>query len=149
MKKLLWCTLFGLSLMSAHGQVALGYFPFNYSQVQLTTNPDYRVFADVRVETNSFLANLNLESAVMVNLRHREAYNLYMGPGLRMNPFLTEEGVLNGYFLTLGTRWMPFSNLRSFGIIFELSPLLGPGWEGGSLRSYLGLSYHFGKKKKE
>ncbi len=145
MKKLLCITLFSIATGVASAQVSLGYFPFNYHMVQLTSNPDNMVFGDIRLETNSFVSNLNLEVApLLVNLKRTTAYNFYLGPGININP-LNEVNVLNGYFLTTGIRWMPFEKLRSLALVFELSPMAFERLDGAQLRSFLGLSYHFRK----
>lgn len=143
-----WISLISLALTAtASAQLSLGYFPFNDSKVQLTTNPDKLVFADLRVETNSFFSNLNFELAPFVNLKRKESYNLYLGPGISAYPFYNgdDESFLNGYFLTVGVRWMPIASLRALGFIFELSPYVDDTFEGGRFRSHLGISYHFAK----
>ncbi len=127
----------------AKSQVVLGYFPFNYGEVQLTSSQENLFFADLRVETNSFISNLNTELGGAINLQRTEQYNLYVGAGLRFNPFYAYASV-SGYYLPVGVRWRPIRALSKLGLVFELSPLfyerLG---EGLVLRSKLGLSYAF------
>ncbi len=145
MKKLFLLLVLLVSSIPMSAQLALGYFPFNYSQVQLTTNPDRLVFGDLRMETNSFITNLNIELAPMFNLLRREEFNFYAGGGVNLNPLYQEGSVVGGYFMTTGVRWMPLSQMRALGFIFELSPLLYDSFYGAQLRSFLGVSYHFGK----
>lgn len=146
MKKFLVALVFSALSVPAVAQVSLGYFPWAYSQVQLTSNPSNLIFGDLRVETNSFIANLNIEAAVFTNLQRKEEYNLYLGPGVVTYPvYSDDEQFLTGYFLSLGVRWMPFEKLRQLGILFEISPYVNDSIEAARLRSNLGVAYHFGK----
>ncbi|MGB0176566.1 MAG: hypothetical protein ACPF9D_05330, partial [Owenweeksia sp.] len=76
--------------------------------------------------------------------KRTETHNIYTGLGLNLNP-LNKEDILNGYFFTIGVRWKPIPELRALGIIFELSPLFYESSDGMNLRSFLGVSYQFGK----
>jgi hypothetical protein len=146
MKKLILSLAFSLCALTHYGQVVLGYFPFNYGEVQLTSPQSALVFADLRIETNSFITNLNMELGGAVNLKRAEKHNLYLGVGLRGNPFdpLNETSIINGYYVSMGVRWRPVKSVPKLGLVFELSPLfyeeLGSGL---ALRSKLGLSYAF------
>lgn len=146
MKKRLVIIFILFTSFSTTAQVALGYFPWGYSQVQLSSSPSKLAFADLRVETNTFFANLNIELGLFVNLSRKEVYNLYLGPGVASYPFYNEDRKwISGYFMTAGVRWMPLKNLRNLAVIFEISPYLNNNLEGGRLRSNLGLSYAFGR----
>ena len=148
MKKTLFATLFLTLVYTAKSQVALGYFPFNYSKVQITSNPQYLLFGDLRVETNSLISNLNIDFGLNFNLQRKDKYNLYIGPGFSGNPVYNDDNsnFLQGYSFTVGVRWLPIEKLKSLGVIFEIAPYADQTFESGRINSNLGISYHFGRK---
>lgn len=132
-----------LTSLAGKAQITLGYFPFNYGEVQLTSPQEYLLFADFRMETNSFISNLNMELGGAINLRRAAQYNLYIGVGFRINPFV-ETTNLSGYYFPVGVRWRPITSIPKLGVVFELSPLLYESVVGGlAIRSKLGVSYAF------
>ena len=149
MKKILLVAILISAFANAKAQVAIGYFPFNYSTVQLTSNPQHLVFGDFRVETNSLISNLNLALAINVNLIRRDKYNFYVGPGITSRPVYNgdESSIIQGYYFTAGVRWMPFEKLKALGVILEISPYVDHTFESGKLQSFLGVSYDFGRKQ--
>jgi hypothetical protein len=148
-KKIFILLLLMLAL-NASSQVALSYYPFQ-SLVSLCTNTEKRVFGDYRVETNNFTSNMNMELALMINIRRKEVVNYYTGAGASFNPAYLAVDIdpMNGYFVTGGARIKPFEKSRSVHIIFEISPYINSKFTGGNLRSRLGLGYQFKKKSKD
>jgi hypothetical protein len=134
--------------MSAFSQVEVSYFPFQ-SLLSLSTDTEKRVFADYKIETNTFLSNLNMEISPMVNVRRKERVNGYLGAGISFNPFngYSDLPILNGYFAAFGVRIKPLKTLKSVHLIFELSPYFNKEWTGGNLRSRLGVGWNFRKEK--
>ncbi len=143
MKRVFLLCLFCVFSLAGRSQVTLGYFPFNYGEVQLTSPQEYLLFADFRMETNSFISNLNMELGGAVNLKRGAQYNFYLGAGFRFNPF-AETTNLAGYYFPVGIRWLPIKAISKLGFVFELSPILYEKiGEGLAIRSKLGLSYAF------
>jgi hypothetical protein len=128
----------------AAAQVAVTYFPFQ-SVLGVDSNPERRLWAGVNAETNTFLSNVNLELHGMVNLHRAETVNAYLGLGLNTNPAaaINELPLLNGYTLTLGTRIKPLAANRQVQVVFELAPYANTHFDGGYLRTLLGLAYRF------
>ena len=128
-------------------QVAVGYFPFNNSFIQLSSNPERLILGDIRLQTNTFSYNATAELAPFVNIKRSEVINLYIGPGISINPFYNTSSMVNLYFLTLGARIKPLRTNRNFAVLFELSPLFTSEPRNNILRSNLGISYNFKSKK--
>jgi len=142
------CILF-LCCAAAKAQVAVGYFPFNYSMVQLTSSPEKLIFGDARMQTNSFISNSNIELAPFINLKRSEMVNYYFGVGVSINPFNHNDGVslTNGYFITIGVRIKPLNINRNAALLFEISPYSNKDGNSAIIRTNLGLSYSFKKRK--
>ncbi|MBO6518279.1 MAG: hypothetical protein JJ975_17210 [Bacteroidia bacterium] len=137
--------LFSLMLTnSAFGQVSLGYYPFQ-SEVSITSNSELRVWGDFRVATNTFFGNMTTEPILMINVKRKEVVNVYTGLGLNLNFFNDVYGysILNGYTMHVGARVKPFKSMKNIQGIFELSPYVRPDFDGGLLRSRLGIAYQF------
>ena len=85
----------------------------------------------------------------MLNFRKRDHYNMYTGLGYNFNPFYAAEDLTltNGYLAHFGIRFKPWQKHANFQIGFELSPYFNANFDGGTLRSLLGLSYNFSSKK--
>jgi len=130
------------------GQVAVSYYLFQ-SQLSLSTNTEKTLWLDYRVETNSFLSNMNMEISPMWNFKKMESANYYAGPGVSFNLFYIAADIpyVNGYFLDIGARIKPFEKNRSVQIIFEISPYINSRATGGNLRTRLGLAYNFVRDK--
>lgn len=149
MKKFCFVLVMGLKLSVNYSQVAITYFPFQ-SLLCLSTNTQKVFFAEYKLETNSFLSNLNMEISPKFNIKRTELLNYYMGPGLSYNPINTfaDLPATNGYYIDVGTRVKPFTKQRNISFVFELSPYINRAFSGGSIRTRLGLSYNFNKKPK-
>ena len=133
---------------SVKAQVVLSYYPFQ-SIVALSSDSEKTFWVDGRGETNTFFSNVNLEINGMLNFRKRNYYNMYTGIGYNFNPFYAAEGLTlsNGYLVHFGIRFKPWLKQANFQIGFELSPYFNANFDGGTLRSLLGLSYNFSSKK--
>jgi hypothetical protein len=125
-------------------QVAVTYFPFQ-SVLGVASNPERRLWAALSVETNTFISNVNVELHGLVNLHRAETVNAYLGLGVNANPAaaVNELPLLNGYLLTVGTRIKPLAANRRVQVVFELAPYVNTSFDGGTLRTLLGLAYNF------
>jgi len=142
---LLFCFNSGLK-----AQVAISYYPFN-SFLGVGTNPNKLIWGDLRLETNTFISNMNMEISPKINLKNTEIIKAYIGPGVNLNILygLYNNGqYVNGFFLTCGVLVTPFKKVRNLGFIFELSPYINYTLNGGYFRTNLGISWHFRKKNK-
>tara|TARA_R110000868_G_scaffold206294_1_gene455070 strand:+ start:63 stop:515 length:453 start_codon:yes stop_codon:yes gene_type:complete len=137
-----------LCLNGLKAQVALSYYPFQ-SIVALSSDSEKTLWLDGRLESNTFLSNVNMEVNAMVNFRKRDYYNVYSGLGFNFNPFYAAEDLTftNGYLLHFGLRFKPWQKHPNFQVAFEISPYLNSNFDGGTLRSLLGLSYNFNSNR--
>src|SRR5690606_35839969 len=102
MRKTLTILAIVLLSVKARADFSIGYLPVNRSMLQATTNPEKFLFGDIRLQTNSFISNSNIEIAPFLNIRKRETVNIYWGIGVSINPFnaYSNSSLLNGYFTT-------------------------------------------------
>ena len=129
-------------------QISVGYYPFQ-SEISVTTSSERAVWGDCRIATNTFFGNITTEPVLMVNVKRTESANFYSGIGMNLNFFneANNISIINGYNLHFGTRAKPIKNLNNLHIIFEISPYMNQSFDGGILRTRLGLAYQFRKKK--
>lgn len=131
-------------------QVAVSYFPFQ-SFIAISSNTEKLLWADYKVETNSFPTNTNMELSPKFNFRRKESVNYYLGPGISFNLAngVSNLGILNGYFLDFGARIKPLDQHKNFQIVFEISPYAQVDFKSGILRTRLGLAWNFKKTEKK
>ncbi|MCA0428473.1 MAG: hypothetical protein LCH37_13655 [Bacteroidetes bacterium] len=125
-------------------QVALSYFPFQ-SVIGISSPTHKPIFVDVKVETNTFFTNTNIELSPKFVIKRNTRSFFYSGPGLSINPAaaFADLPVTNGYFLDLGFRLKPIKNQEQFQVVFEFSPFISAELNSGSPRSKLGLGWEF------
>lgn len=130
-----------------NAQVAVSYFPFE-SLLSVSSNTEKLLWADYKLETNSFFSNLNMEISPKINFKRGEWVNYYTGIGIAFNPVnaFSDLTVMNGYFLDFGARIKPLAQCRNVQVVFELSPYTSKDFKGGNLRARLGLAWNFNKK---
>ena len=150
MKRLiLLCFIFFVSkIVSA--QLSIGYYPFQ-SELSISTNAENTIWGDLRIASNTFFGNITIEPILMVNINRTEIINYYGGIGMNLNFFNTYDNIsiINGYNLHFGTRAKPIKQLNSLHVIFEISPYMNRNFDGGLLRTRLGIAYQFKKKEKK
>jgi hypothetical protein len=147
MKKIIIALLYLLVTTNAKADFSIGYLPVTRHMLQATTNPEKMLFGDIRLQTNSFISNSNIEIAPFINLRRKGLANIYLGLGISMNPFnsYSASSPVNGYFTTVGARIKPLNN-KQFAVLFEISPYVNQAFRSGMIRTNLGLSYCFKRK---
>jgi hypothetical protein len=141
--------LFLLINISYHSKAqSISYYPFN-SQLSIATNPTKVIWMDFRFQMNSYLASLNTEPTLMVNLAYTGNANFYAGAGANLG-IIGAVGynmkLVNGYFGCFGVRAYPFKEAQKVSINFELSPYVEQTAQVGFFRAWLGVGYHFGGK---
>ena len=145
MKKLLIIAVLisGVLTTKTYSQIAISYYPFQ-SILSVSSSPEKTFWGDLRIETNTFFSNINLEFDVMVNIKKTERVNYYAGLGINVNPFYGLESLpfTNGYTLNTGVKIKPFLNHQKFQVAFELSAYFNKNFDGGLLRTLLGVSYN-------
>ena len=141
-------TLFIIANISK-AQIAISYYPFQ-SQLSVSTNTEKFFWADYRIETNTFISNINMELSPMFNIKRTTFANYYIGPGINFNPAYakTDLSVMNGYFIDFGVRAKPFQKYTGIQVLFEISPYVNTKFSGGNLRTRLGIAYNFNRSKK-
>ena len=132
----------------AAAQVAVTYFPFQ-SVLGVATDTERPLWVGLNAETNTFISNVNLELQGMANLKRGEWVNYYAGLGVNTNPLaaVNELPLLNGYTITAGTRIKPLANYRNVQVVFELTPYVNTHFDGGFVRTMLGLAYNFRRRE--
>lgn len=129
-------------------QVVVSYFPFQ-SILAVSTHTDKRLFADLKMETNNFISNLNMEFSPKFNLISLEKANYYTGIGISINPLnsFAQLPIANGYFIDFGIRAKPLEKLHNIQIVFEISPYVNREMNGGNLRTRLGIAFQFNETR--
>lgn len=81
----------------------------------------------------------------MFNIKRTDWVNYYLGAGINFNPFYSLEDLpfANGYAFNAGARIKPIQKHKNIQVVFELSPYFNTNFDGGLLRTYLGLAYNF------
>jgi hypothetical protein len=145
MKKILiiFILSFGFLTGKLYSQIAVSYYPFQ-SILSVSSNADKLLWADFRLEANTFFSNINLELDGMINLKRTEMINYYSGIGINVNPFYTVEGLefVNGFTFNFGVQIKPLQKHKKFHIIFEVGPYFNKYFDGGTFRTLLGVSYN-------
>jgi hypothetical protein len=141
--------LFSLTVFTSNANAqSVSYYPFN-SILSVSTNPELRVWGDLRFQTNSYFSSLSTEIAPAVNLNKNPKGRYYLGGGLRINylaPLQGDGKLLEGYFFNVGVRSAPFEKIPQIQIAFEVSPYVASNFESGLFRTRLGLAYNFSRK---
>jgi hypothetical protein len=143
------CVLFLLIIFISNANAqSVAYYPFN-SILSVSTNPELKVWADFRFQTNSYFSSLSTEIAPAINLNKNPKGRYYLGGGVRINYLAALQGdtkMLEGYFFNLGVRSAPFEKIPQIQIAFEVSPYVARNFESGLFRTRLGLAYNFSHK---
>lgn len=144
MKKSILLILFSILTIASKAQVSVGYFPFQ-SFLSISSNSDKRIWAEYKIQTNTFASNLNMEISPKYNWMMKKSHSYYIGPGLSFNPFnpTSDLSLVNGYFIDFGTRIKPIEKIQKLNLVFELSPYANKEFTGGNLRARLGISWNF------
>jgi hypothetical protein len=149
MHKILLCSVFITFVLTNKIQAqSVAYYPFN-SILSVSTNPETKVWIDLRFQTNSFFSSLSTEIAPAINLNKNPKGRYYIGGGLRINylaTFQNDARVMEGYFFNAGVRSAPFVKVPQLQIAFELSPYVASNFESGLFRTRLGIAYNFSRK---
>jgi hypothetical protein len=140
--------LFTCSALLLSSQVAVSYFPFQ-SLISISSNTEKLLWADFKLETNTFFTNTNMELSPKCNIKRTERVNYYLGAGAAFNPVYSAADLplMSGYFVEAGVRVKPLKEHKGLQVVFEISPYLNAALAGGNLRTRLGLAYNFTRKK--
>lgn len=147
MKRTFLFSLFLLCFHISRAKWSVGYYPYPYSRVEVTTNPNSLFFGGLRIQTNSFVSNLNTDFNGAWNFKRTERINCFTGAGLRINPPDIGSESANAYrgmYLMIGARVIPFEGVPALGLSFDLCPFLEAGSQSGRLESNLGIFWTFG-----
>lgn len=133
-------------------QAAVGYYPFN-SVLTVSSNPKNPFWVDARFQTNSIFSSLNTEIAPMVSFYRKPTHLFYAGVGANLGIIGkivdSDAKLLQGYFLSVGTRVYPLGKVPQLGVAFEISPYSREDFKTGNFRTWLGITWQFRKKKEE
>jgi len=148
MKNILQALLISISFPGL-SQVAFSYFPFQ-SILSVSSNTEKLIWADFKLETNTFITNMNMELSPKFNVKRTESVNYYLGAGVNFNPayIVSDLAVMSGYFADIGVRVKPLKGVKNLQVVFELSPYINAKLGGGNLRTRLGIAYNFARNPK-
>lgn len=146
-KKIIFIISICIFTQKAHSQT-FTFYPWQ-SQLEISSNPQNRLWLQFRIQGNSVFSSMNTEIAPMITIKKNPKSVFYFGPGVQFNLLneLNEKKILNGYFLNIGTRVYPFEKTKNVGIAFELSPYANQDFDIGTWRYLFGVSYSFGKRE--
>jgi hypothetical protein len=144
MKQILLTLIIVVFISQLKAQVAVSYMPFQ-SVLSMSSDRENNIWLDVRAETNSFIANTNLETNLAYNFKKKDKANFYGGLGVNYNPFngYQNTGIINGYNIKIGSQIKAFEKLPKAFIQFEISPYVNRYFDSARIRTYLGLGYNF------
>ncbi len=149
MRKILFILLF-FSGLTASAQWSVGFYPYPYSRVELTSNPGSRLFGGLRVQTNSFASNLNTDLNFYWNFKREKNLNAFASGGLRFNIgdlFGGNGEVFRSYLFSAGMRIRPLNDLPRLGLSFDVGPVIHPSLRTARIESNVGLFWVFGGKE--
>lgn len=120
------------------------YYPIS-SVFGISTNPDKRIWLDLRFQTNSYFSSLGTDIAPEINIVSKPRVKYYMGAGIRINylNIVENKNALEGYFFNSGVRVSPFEKNKKIQLAFEISPFVSKNAEIGLLKSSIGIGYNF------
>ena len=128
---------------------SISYYPFN-SQLAISTNPTNTAWAEMRMQMNSATSALTSEFGPMLTIHKTKDALFYVGGGVNvgwMSNVFNQSSILKGYYGSVGVRAFPFTAVPRLGLNFEVTPYTDSKVQTGLLRAWLGVNYHFGKKK--
>lgn len=147
MKRLLLSLFLTGLCYKAPAHIALSYYPIT-SYVGVSTNTARTLWADLRLQTNTFIGFSSVEISPKLNLKNTEVVKVYLGAGINFNFAQGSYNgqYINGYFVSGGVMASPFKEVRNLAFIFEASPYVNYGISDGIIRTTLGISWQFKKK---
>ena len=124
------------------------YYPFN-SVLGVSTNPDKKVWADVRFFTNSYFTSLTVEVAPEFTVARTQRADYYVGAGVKLNTYnmFQNYNPIEGYFFNTGVKVRPIDKFKKMHIAFEISPYATRQMDAGLFRTMLGIGYNFGQNR--
>jgi hypothetical protein len=142
--------LFILTLLTASfsfnglAQMSVGYMPFE-SIISISTNTDRLIWGELRIQSNTFFGNVVTEPSLRWNFKRQNQANYYVGAGVSVNPFnpVQDLELIEGYAIAFGSRIKPIVKYPKIQLIFEISPYYNRYFDGGTLKSHLGVAYQF------
>jgi hypothetical protein len=148
-KTILLLACFICLVQNLYAQAAVSYFPVT-SYIGVSTNPYRILWADLRLQTNTFAGYSDFELSPKINLKRTDMVRIYTGIGINLNIAYGSYNsqYINGYFLSSGVMVSPFSKVKGLSFIFELSPYINQKLSDGMMRTSLGIGWQFRKRSK-
>ena len=122
------------------------YYPFN-SVLGLSSNPNRRLWLDLKFQTNSYFSSLSSDISPEINLNNNPKAKFYTGGGVKLNylNLAQQNSAFEGYFLNFGFRSAPFEKYKKIQLAFEVSPYASKKFDIGIFRTNFGIGYNFSK----
>lgn len=118
----------------AQAQFTLGYHQSQLPMASFGYEWKEKWRPELRLSTDVYLQNLSAEGVLLLDLRNRAQYEVYVGAGVR-------GGDVAGLVIPAGVNIFPFSE-RKFGFHIELTPVLFGSYDS-ILRGSWGIRYRF------
>jgi hypothetical protein len=130
-------------------RVAVSYYPTS-SYIGISTNTTRMFWADVRLQTNTFVGFSNIELSPKLNLKRTEMVKIYTGLGINLNiaKGSYNNEYVNGYFVSAGIMVSPFKKVTNLSFVFEASPYINYSLTDAIIRTTLGITWQFKKRSK-
>ncbi|MBC7892830.1 MAG: hypothetical protein H7Y12_11490 [Sphingobacteriaceae bacterium] len=142
--------LFSLLFTSGGQAQGVTYYPWS-SVLAVSSNPQRLFWGEARFQTNSLFSSLDTELAPMVNFRRSPQSQFYAGAGANfaiVANLADGSRLVRGYFLSVGTRVHPLDQVPQVGVAFEISPYTAQDFKSGRFRTWLGVTWQFGRRNK-
>jgi hypothetical protein len=141
-------SFFSIGILTKTSAQSITYFPFN-SVLGISTNPNNKVWGDLRLFTNSYFTSVTADISPQFNIVSTPRANYYLGAGVKFNTYnvFNNYNPVEGYFMNAGVRARPFDKYKKVQVIFEISPYAVREMDAGLFRTMLGIGYNFSQKK--
>jgi len=137
-KVLVLVGLIALLPITAYSQLSISYYSSNLSKIGLAYDFSPRFWTELRLYSDTDIANITPELVFCFNLANREFHKVYLGLGANVNYF-------TGFVMPIGVQFTPFEKFDRFSLHIELEPTLDLSSEDVILQSSWGIRYTFRK----
>jgi hypothetical protein len=122
--------------VAGFSQLSVSYYFSNLSKIGLAYDFGPRFWTEMRLYSDTDIANITPELVFCFNVVNREQHKIYLGLGANVNYF-------TGFVLPLGVQFSPFEKFNRFSLHIELEPTIDFGTEDLIIQSSAGIRYKF------
>jgi hypothetical protein len=122
--------------VAGFSQLSVSYYFSNLSKIGLAYDFGPRFWTEMRLYSDTDIANITPELVFCFNVVNREQHKIYLGLGANVNYF-------TGFVLPVGVQFSPFEKFNRFSLHIELEPTIDFGTEDLIIQSSAGIRYKF------